>query len=351
MTAALGAPAKLGDHVLRLTAGVGISIFPEDGIDADHLIDRAAAAMVHDALPGLGSFAFQDDVGERSRELQALQAAGRPQAHPAPATHETGGRHALLQEANTRLLLAALNAQELRDDAEQALRKQTSFLGVVAHELRSPLTPIRNAASILGRIPSGDPLLAKVQGIIERQVQNMTRLVEDLLDVSRVSSGKLRLEMSSVDMMALIDDAVQTCRPSMDTRLQVFEAQLPVAPVTVHGDPVRLAQVLGNLLDNASKYTPEGGKIRLYAAVEGNSMVLTVADNGIGITAQALATIFDPFVQEQHATLFNGTGLGIGLTVVRELVEGHGGKVIVTSDGKGRGSCFSVTLPLRRPSI
>jgi signal transduction histidine kinase len=178
----------------------------------------------------------------------------------------------------------------------------------------------------------------------------MSRLVEDLLDVSRVSSGKLRLEMVSVDMNALIDDVVHAARASIDTRLQLFEVQLPAQDITVLGDPVRLAQVLGNLLDNASKYTPKGGRIRLVAAAQGEELLLTVSDNGIGISAQALATIFDPFIQEQHATLFNGTGLGIGLTVVRELVEGHGGKVNAVSPGQGLGSQFVVSLPLQRPA-
>lgn len=350
IVAALGAPAMLNHHVLRLTASVGISIYPEDGADADSLIDRAVAAMYRAKWRGLGSFAFQGEAGTsaRSLELRTLESLRQPLVDHDSAVAEAQRRNALLQEANTQLLLAALNAQELKDAADQAQRRQAAFLGVLAHELRNPLTPIRNAAAILGRIPSEGPLLGKVQGIIERQVQNMSRLVEDLLDVSRVNTGKLRLEMVSVDMNGLIDEVVQACRPAMDTRLQLFEVQLASSAARVHGDPVRLAQVLGNLLDNASKYTPKNGWIRLEAALDGGAMVLTVSDNGIGITPQALATIFDPFVQEQHATLFNGTGLGIGLTVVRELVEGHGGKVTVTSGGEGLGSRFSVTLPLER---
>lgn len=353
ITAALGAPAMLNHHVLRLTASVGISIYPEDGADVDSLIDRAVAAMYRAKWRGLGSFAFQGEAGtsERSLELRSLESLRQPLVDHESATSEAERRNALLQEANTQLLLAAVNAQELKEAAEQAQRRQTNFLGVLAHELRNPLTPIRNAAAILGRIPSEGPLLGKVQGIIERQVQNMSRLVEDLLDVSRVNSGKLRLEMVSVDMSALIDDVVQACRPAMDMRLQQFEVQLATLAAMVHGDPVRLAQVLGNLLDNASKYTQEGGQIRLETAVDGDKVLLTVRDNGIGITQEALPTIFEPFVQEQHATLFNGTGLGIGLTVVRELVEGHGGKVTATSGGKGLGSRFTVALPLERHAI
>ena len=285
ITAALGAPAMLNQHVLRLTASVGIVLYPGDGGNADSLIDRAVAAMYRAKWRGLGSFAFQGEAAtsERSLQLRTLESLRQPLVDHESAAAEAERRNALLQEANTQLLLAAVNAQELKEAAEQAQRRQTNFLGLLAHELRNPLTPIRNAAAILGRIPSEGPLLGKVQGIIERQVQNLSRLVEDLLDVSRVSSGKLRLELASVDINVLIDDVVQACRPAMDTRLQLFEVQLATPAVMVHGDPVRLVQVLGNLLDNASKYTPERGQIRLETLVDGNEVLLTVGDNGIGI--------------------------------------------------------------------
>ncbi|MFC5500199.1 diguanylate cyclase domain-containing protein [Caenimonas terrae] len=347
---ALGAPTMLNQQVLRLTASAGIAVYPQDGTDADALTERAVAAMYLAKWRGLGSYAFQGESGgaERSPQLRTLEALRQPLVDHRSAATASMRRNDQLQEANTQLLLAVLTAQDLKQAAEQALERQTNFLGVLAHELRNPLTPIRNAAAILGRIPTEGPLLGKLQGIIERQVRNMSRMVEDLLDVSRVSSGKLRLELVSVDMNGLIDDVVQACRPSMDTRLQQFDVHLAAGPLQVCGDALRLAQVLGNLLDNASKYTPEGGRVGLQASADGDRMVLTVSDNGIGITAQALATIFEPFVQEQHATLFNGRGLGIGLTVVRELVEGHGGTVSVASAGKGLGSRFTVTLPLER---
>jgi signal transduction histidine kinase len=340
----------LDQHVLRLTASVGIGISPDDGADADSLIDRAVAAMYRAKWRGLGSYAFQGDAGssQRSLELRTLESLRQPLVDHQSAVAEAERRNALLQEANTQLLLAAISAQEVKEAAEQAQARQTRFLGVLAHELRNPLTPIRNAAAILGRIPTDGPLLSRVQGIIERQVENMSRLVEDLLDVSRVNAGKLRLEKEPVDMMRLIEDVVQACRPAMDSRLQLFDVRLAHEPLPVHGDPVRLTQILTNLLDNASKYTPERGEIHFSAMVREESVVLTVVDSGLGITSEALLTIFDPFVQEQHATLFNGAGLGIGLTVVRELVEGHGGQVSASSDGLGRGSRFVVSLPLDR---
>jgi signal transduction histidine kinase len=147
-------------------------------------------------------------------------------------------------------------------------------------------------------------------------------------------------------MCILINDVVEACRPKMDARLQALSVLVPEAQVEVMGDPVRLTQILTNLLDNASKYTPASGRIGIAVTLPHDKVVIAVTDNGIGITEEALSAIFEPFVQEQHATVFNGVGLGIGLTVVRELVEAHGGRVEVSSPGRERGSKFVLTLPL-----
>ena len=351
--AALGAPSRVGDHVLRLTASIGISIYPDDGEDVDTLIDRADAAMYHAKRHGLSSFVFraEDPASERSLGAPALESLQQPLTHfeLALAAHER--RHAQLREANEQLVLAALSAQDLQSAAEKAQRGQTEFLAMLAHELRNPLAPIRTAAALLSLVRTDEPLLLQVQAVLERQVVHMSRLVGDLLDVSRVNTGKLRLERQVVDMAVIIDEAVDACRPAMDTRLQNFAVQVPSCALEVDGDPVRLAQILSNLLDNASKYTPDGGEIRLSVAVVDDAIVMTVSDTGIGITAEALPHVFEPFVQDTHAIGFNGVGLGIGLTVVRELVEAHGGKVVANSPGNGLGSQFVVTLPLIGPTI
>jgi signal transduction histidine kinase len=181
----------------------------------------------------------------------------------------------------------------------------------------------------------------------------MVRLVNDLLDMSRVNTGKLRIERKPVDLAGIIDEAVAACRPAMDTRLQHFSVQAPAHAVWLNADAVRLAQVLRNLLDNASKYTPNGGEIGLSVVVIDETVVMSVSDSGIGITAEALPRLFEPFVQDKHAIGFNGAGLGIGLTVVRELVHAHGGHVVASSAGTGLGSEFVVSLPLvgRKPEI
>jgi diguanylate cyclase (GGDEF)-like protein len=345
--ATLGAESHMGDHAIRLTASIGISIFPDDGEDADILIDRADAAMYRAKRQGLGRFTFHDDAPASERAETEPPISARQQAFDhvlALAEHER--RHAQMLEANAQLVLAAISAQQLQGAAEKAHQRQTHFLAMLAHELRNPLVPLSTAAEIMSRAPAGEPMPIRLHAIIERQVALMTRLVGDILDVSRVNTGKLRLERMLVEMAVVISSAVDTCRPAMNTRGQVLRVNVPSRALEVRGDPVRLAQVLCNLLDNASKYSPDAGTIELSAAVVDDTLVLTVADSGIGITPDALPEVFEPFVQEPHAIAFNGVGLGIGLTVVRELVEAHGGSVVARSAGAGLGSQFVVTLPL-----
>ncbi|MHC8331204.1 sensor histidine kinase [Pseudomonas sp. LB3P25] len=247
-----------------------------------------------------------------------------------------------MREANAQLVIAALSAQDLQASAEHTLEQQRNILTLVAHELRNPLTPISMIAGRLVRVPSEE--LPRMQALIEGQVQHMSRLVDDLLDVSRASTGKLRLDCRIVDMVQIIHQAIDVCSPVMTDHHLHFTTELPECALAVNGDPVRLTQILGNLLGNAAKYTPPGGNVTLSVTAEADVLEMSICDDGIGISAQALPFIFEPFVQDVHAVGFNGAGLGIGLTVVRELVEAHGGTVIGMSDGKG--STFIVTLPL-----
>lgn len=353
LVAALAVPAGFNDQVLRLNANVGISIYPQDSEQVDSLIDQAVAAMYRAKWqsPATPSGALGELAGsEPTQAPRTLGALRKPVVQRYTALAEQALHQADVQEANTELLVAALGARQLVEAAERARRQQAVFLGILAHELRSPLAPLRNAAALLSRIPSAEPLLGQVQAIIERQLSTMARLVGDLLDLSRANAGRLRLERRPVDITALVNDVVNACRPAMDTRLQQFELQLPQRRVEVDGDAVRLTQILTNLLDNASKYTPEGGQIGLSVQAEGDLLVLTVADNGIGITAAALPDIFEPFVQDAHAAAFDENGLGIGLTVVRDLVQAHGGQVQAKSEGKMLGSVFTVRLPLSERS-
>ena len=249
-----------------------------------------------------------------------------------------------MREANEQLVIAALGAQHLQDLAESALERQRKILTLVAHELRNPLTPISMIAGRIVGVPREE--LPRMQKLIEGQVQHMSRLVEDLLDVSRANTGKFRLDCRLIDMAPIIRNAIEVCSPVMVAQHLQFTVELPECELGVNGDPGRLAQILGNLLGNAAKYTPSGGIVRLSVATDGDWLKISVCDNGIGISALALPFIFEPFVQDVHAVGFNGAGLGIGLTVVRELVEAHGGTVTGMSDGDGQGSVFVVTLPL-----
>ncbi|WP_283184456.1 sensor histidine kinase [Pseudomonas svalbardensis] len=249
-----------------------------------------------------------------------------------------------MREANAQLVIAALSAQDLQAVAERALSQQKSILATVAHELRNPLTPISMIAGRLVRVPSEE--LPRMQALIEGQVQHMSRLVDDLLDVSRASTGKLRIDRRDVDIIQVLREAIDACRPLMSAQEQHFNVHLPNGILMVNGDPGRLAQILHNLLANAAKYTPTHGRIKLSVTVASDVLKITISDNGIGISAKALPFIFDPYVQDVHAVGFNGSGLGIGLTVVRELVEAHGGEVAGTSEGDGKGSEFVVTLPM-----
>ncbi len=229
---------------------------------------------------------------------------------------------------------------------QEALARQTRLLAMLAHELRAPLAALGNAAAVLSSLPLNDAQRVRIHGLVQRQVAHASGLVDDLLDLSRASTGKLRLTIGRVDMRRVIDAAVEVCQPRLERRGQTLAMNMPSTMPQVLGDPVRLAQILNNLLENASKYTPERGDIGLSAHVDGGFCVLTVSDSGIGMTADASLAIFDPLFQEGHAVAFDGTGLGIGLAVVRELVDAHGGSVSGYSGGFGRGSQFVVRLPL-----
>ncbi len=293
------------------------------------------------------------DIADRARSnLDALVASGTnavlapmpPRSALAPA--ESGRDDRDLLEANEHLVLAALASQELEATAQAAYRRQIAFLATVAHELRNPLMPLRLATHMLSRARADEAAHTKLQATITGQVGQITRLINDLLDGSRISTGKLRLERTVIDLAGVVGLAVDTCRPAMEERHHGFNVVMPAGPIKVLGDAARLAQVFGNLLGNAAKYTPEGGEISLQTTVTADTVSVTVADNGIGISAPALPHVFDLFVQDARATLVSPGGLGIGLAVVRELVKAHEGSVVARSAGPDRGSQFVVTLPL-----
>jgi diguanylate cyclase (GGDEF)-like protein len=344
MLSGLAGPVAIGAHTLSLAASIGISVYPDDGDDAAVLIRRADAAMYRAKRHGSGRLALHGAaMPARARLRPPRPVVSLRALREDASTHRKQLHEAQLQEANEHLLLAVLGAQELQAAAEKSLGDQSSLLAVVAHELRNPLAPIRAAASMLDRVEPD--ALPRLRAVIERQVQHVTRLIGDLLDLSRIDAGKLRLQRGLVDLGVLVEESLEACRPAMEVRRQRLELRMLPGPMPLQGDPLRLVQVLTNLLDNASKYTPERGTVHVLVEAHAEAYRVTVEDDGIGITPEALAHIFEPFVQDLHATRFNAAGLGIGLAVVRELVEAHEGTVTVHSAGQGQGSRFVVTLP------
>jgi len=341
---ALAVPFTHGEYLTRLTASIGISIYPDDGTTLQRLIERADQAMYAVKRGGSGGYALHYGVVAAS-EHEQLPSHG-VKAHVADDSSAAYERRLdALREANEQLVLAVLSAQALQSHADEVRSRQSEFMAMLAHELRNPLGSIRNVASMLaGALQTAVPV-PKLQAIIERQVTHMGRLVEDLLDVSRVSSGKLRLDRRKIDLLQSVSEAMDTCCPAMEVRNQLFVADLPVGPIRLSADHVRLVQVMSNLLDNASKYTPTGGAIRLTVTAAPGIVTLVVTDSGIGIPDESLPLIFDLFAQDPGANRFDGVGLGIGLTVVRELVEAHGGTVVARNAASGAGSEFVVTLP------
>ena len=237
--------------------------------------------------------------------------------------------------------LAAANAA-LRD----ADRRKDEFLALLAHELRNPLAPMRNALEIMHLAVDNPKAVERSRAMLERQVGQMVRLVEDLLDVSRVTTGKLRVQLERLTLAEVIENAVEMSRPQLDKAKVTFTAALPAAAVALDADRVRLAQVFSNLLNNAAKYTEAGGRVTLSAARDDGHVVVVVADTGVGIPADVLPRVFELFTQvDRHLNRSQG-GLGIGLALVRRLVELHGGTVGVASDGPGTGATFTVRLPV-----
>jgi len=232
---------------------------------------------------------------------------------------------------------------------QEADKRKDEFLATLAHELRNPLAPIRNALEIM-RVGSARPEAAeRAREIVERQVGQMVRLINDLLDVSRITRGKLALTVETVAIREVIDAALETSRPLLDEAQLKLDLSVPEAALHVRGDRLRLAQVFSNLLNNAAKYTEPGGTVTLAARRHGAEAVIRVCDTGVGIPKDVLPRVFELFTQVDRTLNRSQGGLGIGLALVKQIVDLHGGSVAVHSDGVGKGAEFVVRLPLEKP--
>jgi len=225
-------------------------------------------------------------------------------------------------------------------------RHKDEFLAMLAHELRNPLAPILHALHVLKKYDHSEPTVVWGHNLIERQINHTSRLLDDLLDVARIIQGKIRLKMDHCDLTRIIMHAVEDCRPMIEARKHRLVLSVPDEPQWLNGDATRLEQIITNLLNNAAKYTDEGGKITLSVITEGNYVLVRIADTGVGISPDLLAHVFDLFTQADRSLAHSQGGLGLGLTLVRQLVEKHDGTVTASSGGIGQGSTFTVQLPL-----
>ena len=315
-------------------------------------------------------YAPSEIVGRDAAILYPTQErnSGRPQAELAAAAHAGGfhsqawkikadgtevwtdGAISAIRDSDGRLkgfvhILRDLTEQRRIAELEAEGRRILEFIAMLSHELRNPLAPIRNAVSIL-KLPQGQQQTTKYADMIGRQVAHLTRLVDDLMDVSRITTGKIELEHAPLELNTLVQVAVDSMRSTFEQYGHDIEVRPAPQPVFIEGDAVRLTQVVVNLLSNAAKYTAPKGRIEVEVSRNHSVVRLDVIDNGIGMSESLLERVFDPFVQGERALDRAEGGLGIGLTLVKKLVELHGGSVLASSAGPGRGAKFTITLPL-----
>jgi PAS domain S-box-containing protein len=243
-----------------------------------------------------------------------------------------------------------LTERRQREELERSGERMREFLATLAHELRNPLAPVRNAVGVMQLETGLSPVLARARDLIDRQVTHLTRLVDDLLDLGRIMSNKVELRLARVDLGELVTRAIEAARPFTDAHEQHVVSHLPYDPVSLRGDMTRLVQVLQNLLHNASKFSPPGSRIDVAGRIDQRMAVIEVRDAGCGIPLESLDRIFELFAQEKECQNSGEGGLGIGLTLCKSLVEMHGGSILASSEGPGSGSTFTLSLPLSAPS-
>ena len=298
----------------------------------------AEAAIVRDRI-----FA-QGDSGEYEKEYIHKDGFVFPVSLRAWPVQDAGGKVVGIRA----FVRDIADRKRVEEALREADRRKDEFIAMLSHELRNPLTPIRNGLLVLRKSGELGPFSARAQEMMERQVEHLVRLVDDLLEVSRVSHGKIELRRERLDLGVLVKRTVDLNRELSDAAGVSLHLAAPAAPALVDADPARLTQIFGNLLSNAVKYTGRGGRVEVVVRCAGDDGIVSVADTGVGIPHDVLPHVFDLFVQAERTRGLAKGGLGIGLSLVRGLIELHGGTVEAASEGEGRGSCFTVRLPLAR---
>ena len=329
--------------VEELAQGAGVLMLAEEAMEpGSHSLLQAALAhqepwsdvpVILLARPGADSSA----IGRMMQDVANLTVIERPVRTSALVTATRAALRARRRQYEVRALLRDLHESDQR---------KTEFLATLAHELRNPLAPLSNALALLQRrvAPQSDD--AAQYALMRRQVEHMTRLINDLMEVSRITRNKIQMQFSTLQLSEVIADAIALSKPHVEAAGHHLHVHLPLEPIRVRGDSVRLAQVFANLINNAAKYTPAGGTIEATAMREGTQATVTVKDSGIGIAPHMLDTIFEMFVQAGGSSKHAQGGLGIGLTLAKSLVELHGGRIEAHSEGLNRGACFTVRLPV-----
>ncbi len=249
-------------------------------------------------------------------------------------------------QAGLRARLRQIEVRDLLQKRDASLRQRDEFLAMLAHELRNPLAPMRNAVYLLKSLETADPVVLKTREVLERQVSHMARMVDDLIDVARFERGKIALKRKRLDLNAAASAAAEGCLTLASAREQQLELSLAREPLFIDADDLRLEQLLTNLIMNASKFTPRGGRIEVRTSCEGPMALVSVRDNGIGIRPEMLETIFTPFTQGDDSLARSGGGLGIGLSIARVVAALHGGTLQARSEGLDKGAIFEARLPL-----
>ncbi|MFM0023527.1 hybrid sensor histidine kinase/response regulator [Paraburkholderia azotifigens] len=366
-----GRDAEVVEHVLS-RAGLHCVLCPDVGSLVTRLADGAACGLIADealdahallslgewlsAQPPWSDFPFVLLVGNGKKgvltaEGRRLEVLGnvmlieRPVSGEALVSAARSALRARRRQYQARAMIADRAAANAR--LVNAARQKDEFLAMLAHELRNPLAPIRNAAEAI-RMVEGvlPPRVQWAREIIERQSRHLASLLEDLLDVSRITTGKVTLKRSTVELGAVLAAAIDVAKQALDARRHTLTVRIPDGPIYLDADPTRLAQVFGNLLDNAAKYTPDGGQITISISTHLDTVTVSVEDNGTGISPDELPEVFELFSQSNRALDRAQGGLGIGLSVVRSLIDMHGGMVHAQSDGIGQGTRVVVTLPV-----
>jgi signal transduction histidine kinase len=347
-------PGGTGWQIVQALAREG-SVTIEEFPDVEQVGPPLAGALVRtfttgdvELLPGQPDGEAQIVVFPLSGQKSILAALGISRA--SSGRHFSPADFTIAEALAARAAIALENAQ-LYKDLEHADRQKNEFLSMLAHELRNPLAPIRTGVDVLRMQGDQQPEVVWARDMIERQTTQLVRLVDDLLDVSRITGGKIRLELERIDVAAIVATAVETSRPLIDEAGHELTISMPDETLWVKCDRVRLSQVLSNLLNNAAKYTRGGGTIHLSVERESSECVFRVRDNGIGIPREMLAKVFDLFTQVERSLDRSRGGLGVGLTLARRLIEMHGGRIEVASDGPGQGSEFTVRLPAVSPTV